>query len=475
MDTALYEKIGAWFQSHRVQMVNDIKTLVSIRSVSEYGNADTPYGQGCKKALDAYLAIARRLGFTVQNFDNHCAAAYLSEKDKTIAFWNHLDVVPEGEGWDFEPYDPIEKDDFLIGRGADDNKGPVVGLLYTLRCFHDLGIQTRCGLKLFVGCDEEHGMKDVQYYLERHPAADLTMIADCAYPVCYGEKGIMEAEISSLACVSPDILSLSGGIAANVVPGFAEALLRSSPRVLAGLACLPESIITEREGDTVRLSAHGKPCHAAFPQGGVSAIHELLHALLVAQLLDAGDSSMLSYLCAVTGEIYGTELGINMRDDVSGDLTCVGSLISMRERHICLQLNIRYCVTTDSDKLQETMANACAGHGFGFACLRDSKPNYFPREHPLVNALTRVYNDCTGESKEPYVMGGGTYARKFPCALGFGLGGLKCRESALFRPGHGGAHCPDEALDIGNFIKALQIFSIGVIEADMLMGIKGSF
>jgi succinyl-diaminopimelate desuccinylase len=469
MDTALYERIGAWFQSHRNQMINDIKTLVSIRSVAEDGGAEAPYGPGCKKALDTYLAIARRLHFSVKNFENHCAAVCLSEKDKTIAFWNHLDVVPEGDGWDFEPFDPIEKDGFLIGRGADDNKGPAVGLLYMLRCFYDLGIQTRCGLTLFVGCDEEHGMKDVQYYLERHPAADLTMIADCAFPVCYGEKGILEAEISSLACVSPDILSLSGGTAANVVPGFAEVLLRGSPRVMEGLGRLPESIITEWEGDTVRLNAHGKPCHAAFPQGGVSAIHALLHALLGADILDAGDISMLSYLCAVTGDVYGTELGIRMRDDVSGDLTCVGSLLSMRDNHICLQLNIRYCITADSDELLESMKNTCAGHDFDFTCLRDSKPGYFPREHQLVNTLTQLYNECTGESAKPYVMGGGTYARKFPHALGFGLGGLKRRESELFRPGHGGAHCPDEALDIGNFIKALQIFALGVLEADRLM------
>lgn len=470
MDTALYEKIGAWLQSHRDQMVNDIKTLVSIRSVAEYGNESFPYGQGCKDALDAYLAIARRLHFTVENFDNHCAAAWLIEKDKTIAFWNHLDVVPEGEGWDFEPYHPTLKDGFLIGRGADDNKGPTVGLLYLLRCFQDLGIEAHCGLKLFVGCDEEHGMKDVQYYLERHPAADLTMIADCDFPVCYGEKGILEAEITSLDCVSPDILSLSGGTAANVVPGFAEITLRGSSRVLQGLARLPESIGMERERDAVRLFAHGKPCHAAFPQGGVNAIHELLRALKESDILEEGDTGILSYLCAVTGDVYGAELGIRMRDDVSGDLTCVGSLLHLRDRHICLQLNIRYCVTAGSGKLQEAMAKACAAHGFGYACLRDSKPNYFPREHPLVDALTKVYNDCTGKSAEPYVMGGGTYARKFPHALGFGLGGLKRQGSALFRPGHGGAHCPDEALDIDNFMKALQIFAMGVLEADRLTG-----
>jgi succinyl-diaminopimelate desuccinylase len=469
VDTALYERIGAWLSGHRDQMINDIKTLVSIRSVSEYCGADAPYGQGCKMALDAYLSIARRLGFTVRNIDNHCASAWLSRKDKTIAFWNHLDVVPEGEGWDFEPYHPIEKDGFLIGRGADDNKGPAVGLLYVLMCLQDLKVETRCGLALFVGCDEEHGMKDVSYYLKLYPSADLTMIADCAFPVCYGEKGIMEAEITSTDCVAGDILSLSGGTAANVVPGYASVLLRLSPRVREGLGRLPASITVAHEGDTVRLSAQGTPCHAAFPQGGVNAIHELLHALLMAGILDDNDTGLFSFLDAVTGDVYGTDLGIRMHDDASGALTCVGSLLNMRDRHVCLELNIRYCVTADSDTLTKAMKTACVAHGLAFACLRDSSPNYFSKEHPLVSALTSVYNECTGENAVPYVMSGGTYARKFPHALGFGLG-LHRRESSLFRPGHGGAHCPDEALDIGNFLKALQIFAMGVLAADRLTG-----
>ena len=39
-----------------------------------------------------------------------------------IGFWNHLDVVPVGEGWDFDPFGAELKGDLLIGRGSQDNK-----------------------------------------------------------------------------------------------------------------------------------------------------------------------------------------------------------------------------------------------------------------------------------------------------------------------------------------------------------------
>ena len=47
--------------------------------------------------------------------------------DNTIGLWNHLDVVPLGEGWDYAPFDPVVRDGYLIGRGAQDNKGACRG------------------------------------------------------------------------------------------------------------------------------------------------------------------------------------------------------------------------------------------------------------------------------------------------------------------------------------------------------------
>ncbi len=469
MDIRLKEQVDAWFRAHRQEMVEGIMALVSIPSVAAGSIADAPYGAGCKAALQAFLAMAERMGFAARNFENHCGAACMEEKEKTIGFWGHLDVVPEGGDWDFDPFHPVCREGFLIGRGADDNKGPVVGMLYVLRCLKELGIKTRCGLKVFAGCQEEAGMEDVRYYLERYPAPDLNIIPDCAFPVCYGEKGILEAEIIARDGVSPDILSLSGGTAANVVPDTAQITLRAAPGVLEGIASLPPSICVRRQEGSVQLTARGKSCHAAFPLGGINAIHVLMKALLEAGILAEPDRGVVSFLCGINEDVYGTALDISMRDEDSGDLTCVGSVLSLKDRRISLQLNIRYCVSADARRLMERMEQRCSEHLCGVHCLRDSGPGYFPREHPAVRALTGIYNAYTGQQAEPYTMGGGTYARKLPNALGFGLGGLPRRESVLFRPGHGFAHCPDEALDVENFLRALTIFALGVLEADRIM------
>ena len=74
-----------------------------------------------------------------------------------------------------------------------------------------------------------------------------------------------------------------------------------------------------------------------------------------------------------------------------------------------------------------------------------------------------------GEEKESYVMGGGTYARKLPNAFAYGLGGIKeSEEDAMLRsqfilPGHGGAHEPDEVMNMNSFMQGLKIFARAMV------------
>lgn len=51
------------------------------------------------------------------------------ENAKKVFFITHYDVVPAGEGWDFNPFKPFVKDDKLYGRGAADNKSNIAAAM----------------------------------------------------------------------------------------------------------------------------------------------------------------------------------------------------------------------------------------------------------------------------------------------------------------------------------------------------------
>lgn len=309
-------------------------------------------------------------------------------------------------------------------------------------------------------------MEDVQYYARNYPAQKLTLIADCGFPACYAEKGIVEANIVSQKPMEA-VTALEAGMASNIVPDKAVITLQGE-----GSADVESEWITvQRQSGQTCIRARGVSSHSAHPQGGVNAIHKAMEAALATGLLNEADAQAIGFLKRVNDDCLGTALGVDAHDEASGETTCAGTMASLREDgRAVLHLNIRHCISAKEDEIFAAMEKACAENGCVLERVRYSAPNYFPRESPVVDALTAVYNEMTGSSSEPYVMGGGTYARKLPNALGYGLGGVKSdSDTSIFENGHGGAHQPDEYLDLASFKRALVIFGMGVLAADAVL------
>ena len=357
---ALEQRAEKWISEHKERLVEDISRLVRIRSISDqaHGTEDAPYGEGCKKALEEALAIGREHGFQTTIYDNRVGAMWFNEGkwEDTIGFWGHLDVVPEGEDWDNQPYKPVYRDGYLIGRGSGDNKGPTMAVMYVIECLRDLGVKLRHPLRLFLGCDEEKGMSDLEYYREHYPCPGLSMVADCSFPVCYGEKGIIEAKLLSRDKVTGAIESFSGGVASNMVPDRANALLNPAFFQEGGLdkiLALGEKgeFTVSRSGEKITVEARGVSKHTAFPEGGINAIQLLAAALAESGALPESDSNALKFICQVNQDFKGTGVNIVYSDDVSGALTCVGSIAGLTDGRLTQLINIRYSITADSQKL----------------------------------------------------------------------------------------------------------------------------
>lgn len=468
MDDVIRTSVSRWYQSHREEIVRRLMDFVSIPSVARYDEPGHPYGLECHRMMDAFRQAAEQMDLATECFGDHVVTASLGEDPgrKTIGVWTHLDVVPPGNGWTFPPFEPVCVDGLVIGRGADDNKSAATGALYMLRCLKELEIPLHCNLKVLAGCDEECGSRGVAYFARHYPCPDFSLVPDCPFPVCHGEKGIIDVTFRSVRPLSDDFLSMAGGVASNVIPDTATAALRLTENRLRRLDSLPEGVSARAEADRILFTARGTSGHAGFPVGHVNAVQALIRALLDARMVGAEDKAILQFLDDVNGDCYGTALGIAMEDAVSGPLTCAGTVLSLEDGRPCLTANIRYCVTADGAAIHSALAGAAGRGAFELARFSDSAPNYFPKDHPIVTALTDVYNRMTGNRAEPYVMSGGTYARKLPNAVGFGIGGRPLPPCDRIPRGHGGAHLPDEALCLEHYFQALEIFTMGVIEAD---------
>ena len=455
------DSVRLWISSNKAQIIKDLTSVLRIESVSDASSAVKPYGQPCIDVLEAALSMARAYGFKTENYDNQCGCVMFPSENplaKTVGLWTHLDIVPAGDNWDFPPFAGTVMNNTMISRGIEDNKGSAIAGLHLLRAVKELGIPLKYNLRLYFGTNEECGMADIKYFVSHYSCPDLSIIPDTEFPVCFAEKGIIECNLVSDTAFSSDVIAFEGGTVSNVVPDFCRLTLRKSEELLKKTAQLPD-FLTVETGDQITITAHGISRHAAFPEGGVNAIHLITSALRKTNFLSSSDMRLVSFLNEVNQDTAGTGLGIAGSDELSGALTCVGSIITLKDGHPVLSVNIRYPVTGCDGDLLGKIDAACIQAGFSCEVGLNSKPNLFPRSHPVVDAFTQVYNEMTGQSTQPYVMGGGTYARCLPNAFAFGLGIPDRVQPDFIRKDHGGAHQPDEFVNLDDLYLGMNILA----------------
>lgn len=137
---------------------------IRIRSVQEPPADGAPYGPNVRKCLDHALAVSKGLGFRTTDLDHQMGWCEFGEGDEMIAVLGHLDVVPEGEGWTFDPFGGEIRDGKIFGRGSMDDKGPTMAALYAMAALRDSGLPLKRRIRILFGTNEETGSNDMKYY-----------------------------------------------------------------------------------------------------------------------------------------------------------------------------------------------------------------------------------------------------------------------------------------------------------------------
>lgn len=463
----IQDKVEAYAARCRDGVVEDLKALVRIPSVSRYQEDGMPFGKNCARALDKALELAEKHGLETENCGYWYGLARCGEGDKTIGLFAHLDVVPEGNNWLYPPYEPTEKDGLLIGRGVSDNKNAAVVSMYVMKAFRELGLPLKSRLSLFFGCSEETGMQDIDRFVEEQPMPDFSIVPDTDFPVCHGEKGILSCKARSERPWAR-VKSFSGGFVGNMVADSAAAALEKDDALLAALEAAAEKAegITVAGGEEITVAAAGLGAHAAHPQGGDNAIRKLCEFLAGVKELDDTDREICAFVAETLGDCYGGGLGIACEDAPSGKLTAISGVAETDGGHLVVHYNIRYPVTHKGELVKAGLEKTFAAPHWSVAVTGDSAPMYLPADDPKVAVLSRVYHEVTGKDATPYTMGGGTYARHLKNAVGFGMEG---EVDAGLPAGHGGVHEPDEAVKIDGLLEAIKIYILSILEVDAVL------
>ena len=430
-----------------------------IPSVEGQSAEGAPYGIACRESLDHVLKTAADLGFRTENVDGHMGWCEYGEGEEMIAVLGHLDVVPAGDGWSFDPWGGEIKDDRIFGRGTMDDKGPSIAALYALAALRDSGLPLKRRIRILFGCNEETGARDVKYYLAKGgeiPVMGFT--PDAEYPVINGEKGIINVTYSRSYGQTGELrlISIHGGTAPNVTPAAASAELACSPEMAAKLSALtfPKVTISATENG-VQVDAEGVNAHGSTPWQGENAIGRLVLAL-DAMPFEGETTEWIHFLATKLGmETNGQAAGIYLHDEISGDLSVNWGTLKADDRKLSMIINYRYPVTKAYADCAPAFDALFANAGFVKEKELHKEKLYIPADSDLVKILLKVYKDHTGIDGKPICIGGGTYAKALPNILAFGpiFPGDEVRE-----------HKPDEFIEIPKLMKNAQIIAAAMYE-----------
>lgn len=453
----MHELIDASFD----EQIRQTQETLRIRSVLDESKItdEHPLGPDLTRALEDFLARAKRLGFTTKNVDNYAGYAEMGNGE-LIGVLAHLDVVPEGSAgeWRHPPFAGVIEDGKLYGRGAGDDKGPAIASLFAMKALRDSGAILKKRFRLIVGLDEESGSRCIEHYNAAEEQPAFSFSPDASFPVVNAEKGILRAVITKRVKIGgaygkPEITSLSGGDRFNVVPAEAQATLKNPPENLLG-PCADMDVTESRESAVIK--AKGVSAHAMEPEKGENALQKLL-ACLDNLALAPHDRELIASAFALVGAGHsGDGLGIAGADEMSGPLTCnlaaAGLTISGdgTQKELSLKLDIRYPVTADADRMIGSIYEAALAAGGELSINTHKKPLYIPETNPAVQILLDAYETVTGDRPAPISIGGGTYCRFMPNAVS--AGPVFPGEPEL-------AHQRDEYESLDNLRKSTHIYA----------------
>lgn len=462
------EKIDAYIDSKKDEMIEDLKTLVRIDSQRGRAKEGKPFGDGPAKVVAAAEGLMKQYGLQTTNYDNYVVTGDFGTQEKALDILAHLDVVPVTEDWTVtEPFQPKVVDGRIYGRGTADDKGPAIAALYALRAIRELVLPMKKSVRLILGSDEECGSGDLEYYYAKEQEAPYTFTPDADFPLINIEKGSFKGEFSAdfpAEDAKAYVVSFTSGDKVNVVPARATLVVAGVEAAVVEEAAARVTaqtnvaFTTESQADgTVKVSAKGVAAHASTPAEGKNALTATLR-LITALPLDAtkGLTALLGLEALFPYEdTCGKQAGIDRENEESGALTLCFSIMDYTPEHLHAIFDARLPIGCTKENTSYPVKEALAQYGITLDNDELREPHCVPGDSWFVQTLLGSYERYFGKKGKALSTGGGTYVHELERGVAFG-----CMVPEVDNHMHG----DDEFMEIEMLLRSAKIFADAILK-----------
>ncbi len=423
--------------------VETLADLVAFRTVHKEGTANAEHPPF--RAMTRYLREkAAELGL---EFADHGAVVVVSlgRSPERLGIVTHGDVQPaDPSKWARDPFtlDATSEPGRLLGRGTEDDKGPIATALYAMGAVADRGVPLARRIELIVSYTEESDWEPFQAFLAERPPPDLNVALDSEYPVVVAEKGWGMVRLTlppvpaaaASASSRPALESFTGGAFISQIPEDAEAVVRRpTPELerllLAEARKFPRVRFSFTPGeDSLTIRARGLAAHSSKPWEGRNAITHL------AALLDfvAWPDSQAARMVRLVNDLIGTGDYAERFGDLAhshpfmGPLTLSLTTLAPEAGGLVAGINVRRPAGPTNAEIERRIAAAVDEwkQDSGIADVEISTlilAPYSAEDAPQVPVLLDIFRRYTGiRDAAPLSIGGGTHARLVPNGVNFG-------------------------------------------------------
>lgn len=460
------EVLNNYIEDMKDKIINSTCEIINIPSVLNItDSSNTPFGGDTVKALEYVLNLGKSFGFKTENIDNKCGYIEFGEGEKLLGIVGHLDVVPADDTWTYSPFKATIDNNNIYGRGAIDDKGPVIAALYAMKAVAD-NYKLDKRVRLILGLNEENDWKCIERYKETEELPVIAFSPDANFPCVYAEKTIeslylKQKYIKNTSLYIENISTNNNAI--NVVPKYCEATIYFDSAKINDIVHTINKILSNSTYDIsiqeiddyhIKLISIGKASHAAHPELGINAISKLIIVLYDLFTYYNVHLDILEYFAKYIGDDFtGRDLGINFKDE-SGILTLNTAQFFIEEDYLNIGLNLRIPVTIDYNNIENIFKKYC-NNNLEIIVSKIQEPLYIKKNSKLVKNLCDIFNEYNNSNLEAETIGGGTYARAFQNCVSFGPQMPEAKDMC---------HQNDEYISIDNLIFCAKVYAEAIMQ-----------
>jgi acetylornithine deacetylase/succinyl-diaminopimelate desuccinylase-like protein len=389
------------------EVVEICRELITF-DTSNYGDGSGP---GERKAAEYAAGLLDDAGLDVSLLESAPGRANVVTRIQgtdpsapALIVHGHLDVVPAlADDWQVPPFEAVEQDDCLWGRGAVDMKDMDAMILATVRALARDGERPRRDLVIALMADEEAGGDfGARWLVESHP--DLF-------------EGATEA-ISEVGGFSVDLEGRRAYLLQTAEKGIAWLRLVAHGRAQHGSQVAEDNAVTKLAEAVARIGAHPWPIDITpTVRLFLAGVEEI-----IGRKLPADDPDELVKVLGTTARFVGatlrntsnpTRLHAGYKENViPGDASAV--------------IDCRY-LPGQEEQLMETI-RGLAGEGVSIETLQAAPALEAPFEGDLVDRMIAALQaEDPGAAVLPYSLSGGTDNKSFSLLgiTGYGFAPLR--------------------------------------------------